>query len=120
VISLEHIVAAKELINQIYLDEKIEKYILDMVLPPVSLKITDCLNLKIISVSGFSESINQSCDCFKSVCILKRKSICNSEDVKSLAKDVLRHRIGLTFEAEAEEISSEEIINRILAKIQAP
>ena len=51
---------------------------------------------------------------------LKGRAFVIPEDVKELAKDVLRHRIGLTFEAEAEEISSEEIVNRILAKIQAP
>jgi MoxR-like ATPase len=51
---------------------------------------------------------------------LKGRAFVIPEDVKELAKDVLRHRIGLTFEAEAEEITTEEIINRILAKIQAP
>jgi len=51
---------------------------------------------------------------------LKGRAFVIPEDVKALAQDVLRHRIGLTFEAEAEEITSEEIVNRILAKIQAP
>jgi MoxR-like ATPase len=78
VISLEHIVDAKELINQIYLDEKIEKYILDMVFATRFLKITDFLNLKIISVSGLLREHQSICDCFKSLCFLKRKSICNS------------------------------------------
>lgn len=56
----------------------------------------------------------------RAMAFLKNRAFVIPEDVKDVAKDVLRHRIGLGFEAEAEEITSEEIVNRILAKIQAP
>lgn len=120
VISLEHIVAAKELINQIYLDEKIEKYILDMVFAtrfPEDYGLSELKNYISFGASPRA-SINLAI-ASRAYAFLKGRAFVIPEDVKSLAKDVLRHRIGLTFEAEAEEISSEEIINRILAKIQA-
>ena len=56
----------------------------------------------------------------RAVAFLKNRAFVIPEDVKSIAKDVLRHRIGLTFEAEAENISTENIIDKILSKIQAP
>ncbi|MGC5744157.1 AAA family ATPase [Chryseobacterium sp. DT-3] len=121
VISLQDIVDAKELINQIYLDEKIEKYILDMVFAtryPENYGLSELKNY-----IGFGASPRASINlaiASRTYAFLKGRAFVIPEDVKALAQDVLRHRIGLTFEAEAEEISSEEIINRILAKIQAP
>ncbi|REC72915.1 ATPase [Chryseobacterium elymi] len=121
VISLQDIVDAKELINQIYLDEKIEKYILDMVFAtryPENYGLPELKNY-----IGFGASPRASINlaiASRTYAFLKGRAFVIPEDVKALAQDVLRHRIGLTFEAEAEEISSEEIINRILAKIQAP
>ncbi|MFP7655662.1 MULTISPECIES: AAA family ATPase [Chryseobacterium] len=121
VISLQDIVDAKELINQIYLDEKIEKYILDMVFAtryPENYGLADLKNYISFGASPRA-SINLAI-ASRAYAFLKGRAFVIPEDVKELAKDVLRHRIGLTFEAEAEEISSEEIVNRILAKIQAP
>lgn len=121
VISLQDIVDAKELINQIYLDEKIEKYILDMVFAtryPENYGLSELKNYISFGASPRA-SINLAI-ASRAYAFLKGRAFVIPEDVKELAKDVLRHRIGLTFEAEAEEISSEEIINRILAKIQAP
>jgi MoxR-like ATPase len=121
VISLQDIVDAKELINQIYLDEKIEKYILDMVFAtryPENYGLSELKNY-----IGFGASPRASINlaiASRTYAFLKGRAFVIPEDVKALAQDVLRHRIGLTFEAEAEEISSEEIVNRILAKIQAP
>ncbi|KFF25446.1 AAA family ATPase [Chryseobacterium vrystaatense] len=121
VISLQDIVDAKELINQIYLDEKIEKYILDMVFAtryPENYGLTELKNY-----IGFGASPRASINlaiASRTYAFLKGRAFVIPEDVKALAQDVLRHRIGLTFEAEAEEISAEEIISRILAKIQAP
>lgn len=121
VISLQDIVDAKELINQIYLDEKIEKYILDMVFAtryPENYGLSDLKNY-----IGFGASPRASINlaiASRTYAFLKGRAFVIPEDVKALAQDVLRHRIGLTFEAEAEEISAEEIISRILAKIQAP
>ncbi|ASK30155.1 ATPase [Chryseobacterium sp. T16E-39] len=121
VISLQDIVDAKELINQIYLDEKIEKYILDMVFAtryPENYGLSDLKNYISFGASPRA-SINLAI-ASRAYAFLKGRAFVIPEDVKELAKDVLRHRIGLTFEAEAEEVSSEEIVNRILAKIQAP
>ncbi|MDC8104822.1 AAA family ATPase [Chryseobacterium sp. B21-037] len=121
VISLQDIVDAKELINQIYLDEKVEKYILDMVFAtryPENYGLADLKNYISFGASPRA-SINLAI-ASRAYAFLKGRAFVIPEDVKELAKDVLRHRIGLTFEAEAEEISSEEIVHRILAKIQAP
>ncbi len=121
VIGLQDIVDAKELINQIYLDEKIEKYILDMVFAtryPEKYGLSELKNY-----IGFGASPRASINlaiASRAYAFLKGRAFVIPEDVKALAQDVLRHRIGLTFEAEAEEISSEEIVSRILAKIQAP
>ncbi len=121
VISLQDIVEAKEIINQIYLDEKIEKYILDMVFAtryPENYGLSELKNYISFGASPRA-SINLAI-ASRAYAFLKGRAFVIPEDVKALAKDVLRHRMGLTFEAEAEEISTEEIINRILAKIQAP
>lgn len=121
VISLQNIVDAKELINKIYLDEKIEKYILDMVFAtrfPEKYGLPELKNYISFGASPRA-SINLAI-ASRAYAFLKGRAFVIPEDVKALAQDVLRHRIGLTFEAEAEEITSEEIVNRILAKIQAP
>ena len=121
VISLENISEAKELINQIYLDEKIEKYILDMVFATRYPEQYGLAELKDYISFGVSPraSINLAI-ASRAVAFLKNRAFVIPEDVKSIAKDVLRHRIGLTFEAEAENISPENIIDKILSKIQAP
>lgn len=121
IVSLQHITEAKELINQIYLDEKIEKYILDMVFAtrePSQYHLSDLKNYISFGASPRA-SINLAIAA-RAYAFLKNRAFVIPEDVKEIAKDVLRHRIGLTFEAEAEEISTEMIIDKILAKIQAP
>ena len=121
VISLQNIVDAKEIVNKIYLDEKIEKYILDMVFAtrfPEKYGLAELKNYISFGASPRA-SINLAI-ASRAYAFLKGRAFVIPEDVKSLAQDVLRHRIGLTFEAEAEEITSEEIVSRILAKIQAP
>ena len=115
VISLQNIVEAKSLVNQIYLDEKIEKYILDMVFATRYPELKNYISFGASPRASINLAIASRAYAF-----LKGRAFVIPEDVKALAQDVLRHRIGLTFEAEAEEISSEEIVNRILAKIQAP
>ena len=121
VISLENITEAKKLINQIYLDEKIEKYILDMVFVsrfPEKYGLADLKNYISFGASPRA-SINLSIAA-RAMAFLKNRAFVIPEDVKEIAKDVLRHRIGLSFEAEAEEITSDDIIDKILGKIQAP
>lgn len=121
VISLDQIVEAKKLINQIYLDEKIEKYILDMVFATRFSEKYGLADLKNLINFGASPraSINLAI-ASRANAFIKGRAFVIPEDVKSIAKDVLRHRIGLSFEAEAEEVSQDEIVDRILAKIQAP
>lgn len=121
VISLENITEAKKLINQIYLDEKIEKYILDMVFAtrfPEQYGLADLKNYISFGASPRA-SINLSIAA-RAMAFLKNRAFVIPEDVKDIAKDVLRHRIGLSFEAEAEEITADQIVDKILSKIQAP
>jgi MoxR-like ATPase len=121
VISLQNIVDAKGVINQIYLDEKIEKYILDMVFATRTPEKYGLSELKNYISFGASPraSINLAI-ASRVVAFLKNRAFVIPEDVKSVAKDVLRHRLGLSFEAEAEEITTEDIVDKILNKIQAP
>ncbi|OJX28861.1 MAG: ATPase [Chryseobacterium sp. 36-9] len=121
VVDLNQIVEAKKLINQIYLDEKIEKYILDMVFAtryPEKYGLSDLKNYISFGASPRA-SINLAI-ASRAYAFIKGRAFVIPEDVKEIAKDVLRHRIGLSFEAEAEEVTQDEIVNRILSKIQAP
>lgn len=120
IISLDNILKARKLINKIYLDEKIEKYILDIVFAtrfPEQYQ----LNLKEYLNFGASPraSINLAMGA-KVVAFLKNRAYVIPEDVKTIATDVLRHRIGLSFEADAENISPEQIIEHIISKTEAP
>lgn len=121
VINLEQIVDAKKIINQIYLDEKIEKYILDMVFATRYPERYGLVELKNYISFGASPraSINLAI-ASRAYAFIKGRAFVIPEDVKEIAKDVLRHRIGLSFEAEAEEISQDDIVNKILSKVQAP
>ena len=121
VVDLNQIVEAKKLINQIYLDEKIEKYILDMVFAtryPERYGLSDIKNYISFGASPRA-SINLAI-ASRAYAFIKGRAFVIPEDVKEIAKDVLRHRIGLSFEAEAEEVTQDDIVNKILAKIQAP
>ena len=121
VISMQNVVEAKLLINQIYLDEKIEKYILDMVFATRFPEKYGLSELKSLISFGASPraSINLAI-AGRAMAFLKNRAFVIPEDIKEIAKDVLRHRIGLSFEAEAEEINSDQIVDKILAKVQAP
>ncbi len=121
VVDLNQIVEAKKLINQIYLDEKIEKYILDMVFAtrfPEKYGLSEIKNYISFGASPRA-SINLAI-ASRVYALFKGRAFVIPEDVKEIAKDVLRHRIGLSFEAEAEEVTQDDIVNKILAKIQAP
>ncbi|MFC6268645.1 AAA family ATPase [Frigoriflavimonas asaccharolytica] len=121
VISLDTITNAKQLINQIYLDEKIEKYILDIVFAtrfPQDYQLSDLKSYISFGASPRA-SINLAI-ASRAHAFLKNRAFVIPEDVKAVAKDILRHRIGLSFEAEAEEITSEFIVDKILSRVQAP
>ncbi len=121
VMSLEDVNTAKNLVRQIYMDEKIEKYILDIIFATRYPEKYGMPKLKSYIQYGASPrgSINLAISS-KSSAYLDQRGFVIPEDVKKMVKDVLRHRIGVTYEAEAENITSEMIVDEIIDKIEAP
>jgi len=121
VIAPEDILKARGLIHEIYVDEKIEKYILDIVFSTRSPKQFGLNRLSDLISYGASPraSINLALGA-KAMAFIKRRGYVIPEDVRAICPDVLRHRIAITYEAEAEEITSESIIQEILNKIEVP
>ncbi|MES2847438.1 MAG: MoxR family ATPase [Bacteroidota bacterium] len=115
------ILTAKELVRQVYVDEKVENYILDIVF---ATRFPDKYNLpKLKPVIGFGGSPRASINlalASKAYAFLNKRGYVIPEDVRSICKDVLRHRIGLTYEAEAENINAEQVINEILRVVNVP
>ena len=121
VISTEQILSAQEAVREVYMDEKIEKYILDIIFAtrfPEKYKLE---NLKPLIGFGASPrgSINLA-NAAKCYAFIKRRGYVIPEDVRAVVHDILRHRIGLTYEAEAENITSVDIINKIVNEIEVP
>ena len=121
VISTESILNARKLVHSIYVDEKIEKYILDIVFATRNPKHFGLDNLTDLIGNGASPraTINLAL-ASRASAFMKRRGYVVPEDVRALCMDVLRHRIGITYEAEAEEITSENIIEQILNKVEVP
>ncbi len=121
VISLEQILSAQKAVQEVYMDEKIEKYILDLVFATRYPEKYELKNLKPLISFGASPrgSINLA-NAAKCYAFIKRRGYVVPEDVRAIVHDVLRHRIGITYEAEAENITSEEIINRIVNEVEVP
>ena len=121
VISIDQILRAQQAVREVYMDEKIEKYILDIIFAtrfPEKYKLE---SLKPLISFGSSPrgSINLA-TAAKCYAFIKRRGYVIPEDVRAVVHDVLRHRIGITYEAEAENITSEEIINKIVNEIEVP
>ncbi len=121
VVSVEQILNAQKAVREVYMDEKIEKYILNIIFAtryPEKYKLPD---LKPLISFGASPrgSINLAMAA-KCYAFIKRRGYVIPEDVRALVYDVLRHRIGITYEAEAENITSEDIINKIVNEIEVP
>lgn len=121
VVSVKQILSAQEAVREVYMDEKIEKYILDIVFAtryPEKYKLGD---LKALISFGASPrgSINLA-TAAKCYAFIKRRGYVIPEDVRAVVHDVLRHRIGITYEAEAENVTSEDIINKIVNEIEVP
>ena len=117
----EQIIAARKTVLGIYLDENIERYIVDLVFAtrnPKDYKLDHFKNLINFGASPRA-SINLALAA-KAYAFIKGRGFVMPEDVRAVAYDVMRHRIGLTFEAEAEGITSENIIKEILAKVEIP
>jgi MoxR-like ATPase len=121
VASTSEIMTAKELVRQVYLDEKVESYILDIVF---ATRFPDKYNLpKLKPLIGFGGSPRASINlalAAKAYAFLNKRGYVIPEDVRSICKDVMRHRIGLTYEAEAENVNAEQIINEILRVVNVP
>ncbi len=117
----ENITAARKLVKEVYMDEKIEKYILDIVFctrSPKEYKLDKYSSM--ISYGGSPRASISMAMAAKSYAFIKRRGYVIPEDVRAICHDVLRHRIGLTYEAEAENITSENIITDILNTVEVP
>ena len=121
VVSLEQIQRAQAAVREVYMDEKIEKYILDIVFATRFPEKYNLADLKPLINFGASPrgSINMA-TAAKCYAFIKRRGYVIPEDVRAVVEDVLRHRIGITYEAEAENITSEDIINKIVNEIEVP
>jgi len=121
VLNTKEIMRARELVREIYLDEKIENYITDIVFAtryPNEYKLSKFSGMISYGASPRA-SINLALAA-KALAFLRRRGYVIPEDIRAIAHDVLRHRIGLTYEAEAENITSEDIINEILNTVEVP
>jgi MoxR-like ATPase len=121
VVSVQEIVNARQMVRDIYMDEKVEQYILDIVFATRNPSEYALDNLKPLISYGSSPrgSINLAI-ASKAVAFLNKRGYVIPEDVRSICNDVLRHRIGLTYEAEAENIVITDVIEQILQKIDLP
>jgi MoxR-like ATPase len=117
----EDIMKARAVVKDVYMDEKIEKYIVDIVFAtrfPDEYKLGKFKQL--ISFGGSPRASINLALASKAYAFIKRRGYVIPEDVRAICQDVLRHRIGLTYEAEAENITSENIINEILNTVEVP
>jgi MoxR-like ATPase len=121
VVNIEDVLYARNLVRDIYLDEKVEKYILDIIFATRYPGRYELKKLEPLIAYGASPrgSINLAL-AGKAKAFLNKRGFVMPEDIKSIAHDVLRHRIGLTYEAEAENINVENIIDEIIGKINVP
>ncbi len=121
VISPDLILNARKMVREVYMDEKIEKYIVDIVFASRMPEEYNLGRLKqLISYGGSPRASINLALAAKSYAFIKRRGYVIPEDVRAICHDVLRHRIGLTYEAEAENITSENIINEILNTVEVP
>ena len=117
----DEILKARSVVGEVYLDEKIEQYIADIVFAS---RYPDRYGLKdlkdMISFGGSPRASINLAKAARAYAFIKRRGYVVPEDVRAVAHDVLRHRIGLTYEAEASNITSEEIVSKIVNKVEVP
>jgi MoxR-like ATPase len=121
VVRPEEIIAARGLVREVYMDEKIEQYIVDIVYAtrkPDQYKLGDLVSM--IAFGGSPRASINMALAAKAYAFTKRRGYVIPEDVRAVCPDVLRHRIGLTYEAEAENITVGEIIDRVLNTVEVP
>ena len=121
VVSVEQILRAQDAVEIVYMDEKIEKYILDIIFATRYPEKYNLAELKPLISFGASPrgSINLA-KAAKCYAFIKRRGYVVPEDVRAVVLDVLRHRIGITYEAEAENYTTEDIVNKIVNTIEVP
>jgi len=121
VVTIKQIIKAQESVRAVYMDEKIEKYILDLIFATRYPEKYGLDELKSLINFGASPrgSINLA-NASRCYAFIKRRGYVIPEDVRAVIHDVLRHRIGLTYEAEAENVTSEDIINKIVNQVEVP
>lgn len=121
VVSMKQILSARKIVKTVYMDDKIEGYILDIIF---ATRYPDRFGLDNLSpLISFGASPRGSINlatASKAYAFIKRRGYVIPEDVRAICHDVLRHRIGITYEAEAENITSEDIIDQILNKVEVP
>ncbi|MCR4918257.1 MAG: MoxR family ATPase [Prevotella sp.] len=121
VTTTEEIMNAREVVRQVYLDEKIEQYIADIVF---ATRYPDRYGLKemhdLIQFGGSPRASINLAKAARAYAFIKRRGYVVPEDVRAVAHDVLRHRIGLTYEAEAANVTCEEIVSKIINKVEVP
>ena len=120
VVTPEAILAARELVTEIYVDEKIKQYILDIVF---ATREPSEFGLDLGALIAYGASPRASIYlslAARAHAFLERRAYVTPEDIKAIAMDVLRHRVILTYEAEAEELTSEDIVQRILDNVEVP
>jgi len=121
VASTKDILKARDTVREVYMDEKIEKYILDIVFATRNPEKYNLDKVKhLISYGGSPRASINLALAAKAYAFIKRRGYVIPEDIRAIAFDVLRHRIGLTYEAEAENITSEDIISEILNTVEVP
>lgn len=121
VVSKEDILEARKLVQEVYMDEKIEKYIIDIVFATRNPEEYNLAKLKPLIAYGGSPraSINLAL-ASKAYAFIKKRGYVIPEDVRAVCQDVMRHRVGITYEAEAENMTSEMIVNEILNAVEVP
>lgn len=121
VVSTNEIIKAREVVSQVYIDEKIERYIIDIVFAtrePADYHLTDLADLIAFGASPRASIALSAAS--KAHAFLRRRGYVTPEDVRAIGMDVLRHRVIPTYEAEAEEVSSEDIVRKVLNHIEVP
>ncbi|MGB5242718.1 MAG: MoxR family ATPase [Lutimonas sp.] len=121
VVSLEQILSARSSVREVYMDEKIEKYILDLIFAtrfPDEYRLGELAPL--ISYGASPRGSINLAMAAKCYAFIKRRGYVIPEDVRAVVHDVLRHRIGVTYEAEAENITSVDLINKIINQVEVP
>ncbi len=121
VTTADEILDARKVVNEVYIDEKIEQYIADIVFATRYPERYGLANLKqMITFGGSPRASINLAKAGRAYAFIKRRGYVVPEDVRAVAHDVLRHRIGLSYEAEASSVTSEEIISEIINKVEVP